>query len=242
MHGAPDMVLCDYRERQRTLTGFSGSAHTLSTDREALVRGLFASRRMYSWNHIARREVWGPDLRFPAGRYFEDVMTTPWLCLRARSSTTWTPPGSCTRVHPASIMSAATSDHRSFNRRMNDDLAAALTGFQAAAAATLPPLSEATQLAIANFGVRTFTDMAWRLLRARLLKDGWKAVHGELQRYRATIEREAPRDSAASCIARCVSCASSDGSGRCWRWRHRACVRGRSKRLILRRARTASAG
>ncbi|MEJ0100911.1 MAG: glycosyltransferase family 2 protein [Pseudomonadota bacterium] len=188
---APDMILCDYHEQQRALDGFSGSARTLSTDREALVRGIFESRRMYIWNHIARRETWG-DLRFPAGRYFEDIMTTPWLCLRARSFFYADQPWIRYRLRGDSIMSTATRDHSRFNQRMNDDLAGALAGFHAAATASLPPLSNPTQLAIANFCARNFTDMAWRLLRARLFKDGWKTVHGELQRYRATIEQEVP--------------------------------------------------
>jgi glycosyltransferase involved in cell wall biosynthesis len=188
---APDMILCDYREKRRLLDGFSGSAHTFSTDREALVRGIFDSRRMYIWNHIARRETWG-ELRFPVGRYFEDIMTTPWLCLQARSFYYADQPWIMYRVRGGSIMSTATRNHSRFNQRMNDDLAASLAGFQAAASASLPPLSTATQHAIANFCARSYTDMTWRLLRARLLEDGWKSVHRQLQRYRATIEEEAP--------------------------------------------------
>ncbi len=135
---APDMVLCAYRERGRTKRGFTAPAGTLTRDREALVRGVFASRRMYSWSRVTRRELWGPDLRFPEGRYFEDIMTTPWLCLRARSFYYVDQPWIAYRQREDSIMAAAARANGTFDRRMNDDLASALRGFRAAAAATLP--------------------------------------------------------------------------------------------------------
>ncbi len=189
---APDMVLCDYREQQRTLNGFTGPARTPSTDVEALVHGVFASRRMYAWSRITRRELWGNDLRFPIDRHFEDIMTTPWLCLRAQRFYYVDQPWIMYRLRDNSIMAAATRDHSAFNRRMNDDLAGALAGFRAAAATRLPLMSTATRLAIANFCVRNFTGIAWRLLRARFMKDDWKSIRGELHRYRRIIEQDAP--------------------------------------------------
>lgn len=190
-HG-PDMVLCSYRERGRTLRGFSGPAHALCRDREALIRGVFASKRMASWSRIVRRELWGADLRFPVGRCFEDIMTTPWLCLRARSFYYVEEPWIAYRVREGSILTAATRVSAQFDRGMNDDFAGALAGFRAAATTALPQMSAATQLAITDFCALTFADIGWRLLRARLRTDGWAGIRAELQRYRAIIERDAP--------------------------------------------------
>ncbi len=39
----PDLILCSYREGDRTLTGFTGPEQTMCRDREALVRGVFQS-------------------------------------------------------------------------------------------------------------------------------------------------------------------------------------------------------
>jgi glycosyltransferase involved in cell wall biosynthesis len=188
----PDIILCSYREEGRALNGFTGREQTLSRDRDALVRGVFESRRMYSWNRITRRELWGTDLRFPVGRYFEDIMTTPWLCLRARSFYYVDQPWIAYRLRDDSIMAKAARPNGSFDRRMNDDLASALAEFHLAARTSLPEMSDATRRAITEFCVRTFTDIGWRLQLARQPADDWAAFRGELRRYRALTERNAP--------------------------------------------------
>lgn len=37
----------------------------------------------YAWNKIFRRDLWG-DTRFPEGKYFEDIMTVPYVLHRAK--------------------------------------------------------------------------------------------------------------------------------------------------------------
>lgn len=93
----PDLILCDFRtvrepmRLKHKLRGelhrrtFAGPAQQLSEDRNALVHGLFALGHLHSWSKIARRELWGDDLRFPEGHFFEDMATTPELALRARN-------------------------------------------------------------------------------------------------------------------------------------------------------------
>jgi len=188
----PDMVLCDYRERARVRSGFAGAANVLGRGREALVHGVFASRRTYSWSRIVRRELWGADLRFPVGRCFEDIATTPWLCLRAASYYYSPEPWIDYRVRDDSIMAAAVRYRRSFDRRMNDDLAAALGGFRAAAAAVLPRMAAPTRLAIAEFCARDYAGIGWRLLWAHLTWGARGPFFAELRRYRVQIERESP--------------------------------------------------
>jgi glycosyltransferase involved in cell wall biosynthesis len=188
----PDLILCSYREGERTLHGFTGPEQTLSRDREALVRGVFQSRRLYSWNRISRRALWGTDLRFPVGHYFEDIMTTPGLCLRAGSFYYIDQPWIDYRQRDDSIMAVAARARRSFDRRMNDDLAGALGAFHVAARTALPGMSRATGRCITEFCLRTFADLGWRLVRARRGEDSWRAIRSELRRYRALSERDVP--------------------------------------------------
>lgn len=93
----PDVVLCDFavwRERPRLrhrLRGeshrrsFIGSSGRLMHERSALLTGLLATGQMHAWSKISRRALWDATLRFPPGRYFEDLMTMPLLALRCRS-------------------------------------------------------------------------------------------------------------------------------------------------------------
>lgn len=94
---APDLVVCDFqvwRENTRLkhrLRGelhrrtFAGRAGQLSDDRCALLAGLLMTGQLHAWSKIGRRALWADDLRFPPGRYFEDMATMPQLALRARN-------------------------------------------------------------------------------------------------------------------------------------------------------------
>ena len=94
---APDAVLCDFavlRERpslKHRLRGethratFAGPAGGPFQDRAALLSGLLMTGELHAWSKVTRRTLWGTDLRFPVGRYFEDMATMPLVLLRARS-------------------------------------------------------------------------------------------------------------------------------------------------------------
>ncbi|MDD2713346.1 MAG: glycosyltransferase family 2 protein [Simplicispira sp.] len=93
---APDLVLCDFRvwrEKPRlkhVLRGenhrrsFAGPAGQCLSERASLLSGLLRTGQLHAWSKISRRALWTPDLRFPPGRYFEDMMTLPLLALKAR--------------------------------------------------------------------------------------------------------------------------------------------------------------
>jgi glycosyltransferase involved in cell wall biosynthesis len=82
----PDLILCDYRRNHFVKRrSFYGPTRQVSCDIGQLVTGVFKSRKMYSWIKISRRSMWDDGLRFPVGRIFEDIATTPWLLLRARN-------------------------------------------------------------------------------------------------------------------------------------------------------------
>src|SRR5574337_1074190 len=98
---APDVVLCDFqvwRERVRLkhrLRGeghrrsFEGPAHCLVRDRGQLLAGMLMTGELHAWSKVSRRGLWGgadaAGLRFPVGRYFEDMATMPLMALRADS-------------------------------------------------------------------------------------------------------------------------------------------------------------
>ena len=98
---APDVVLCDFqvwRERvrlQHRLRGeghrhsFEGPARRLLHDRGQLLAGMLMTGELHAWSKVSRRALWGgagaDGLRFPVGRYFEDMATMPLMALRARS-------------------------------------------------------------------------------------------------------------------------------------------------------------
>jgi hypothetical protein len=81
---------------------------------------------LHSWSKIARRRVWGEDLRFPEGRYFEDMATTPGLLLRARSHVYVDEVWVGYRQRPGSILAG-------MNARKIDDMMAALSALPALA-------------------------------------------------------------------------------------------------------------
>lgn len=101
-HHAPDLVLCDYQiwrpdenqisskqkkrwRKEQHVTTFSGQSGVLLNDPLALFEGLFSKGKLHSWSKISKRVLWQHDLRFPEGKYFEDMVTTPRLALRVHN-------------------------------------------------------------------------------------------------------------------------------------------------------------
>lgn len=94
---APDAVLCDFqvwRERPRLKHRLRGEAHRRTFDgpprvlqqgAAGLLCGLLATGQLHAWSKITRRVVWADGVRFPVGRYFEDMATMPVALLRASS-------------------------------------------------------------------------------------------------------------------------------------------------------------
>jgi glycosyltransferase involved in cell wall biosynthesis len=189
---SPELILCGYRKQGKDFASFDGPQRVLSTDREGLVRGVFSSRRMHSWTKIARRSLWGDDLRFPVGRCFEDAATTPWLLLRARSFYYTPEPWVMYRVRPGSITGAVSRTRGRFDDAKNDDLAVALVGFAEDARRELPGMSPETRYSIGQFCAKEFTKIVWRLLSARLMKDDLTTILNKARRYRRMMEGCSP--------------------------------------------------
>lgn len=117
---APDAVLCDFqvwRERPRLKHRLRGEAHrrtfegpsrTLQHDRAGLLRGLLATGQLHAWSKITRRALWADGLRFPPGRYFEDMATMPLALLRAASHCHVPEPWVAYRQRGSSILATMT--------------------------------------------------------------------------------------------------------------------------------------
>ena len=93
----PDLVICDFfmlREHTKLKHKLRGELHRktfggvqaqLCRDKNALFFNLYTSAQLHIWSKIAKRSLWGNDLRFPVGLLMEDQFTTPRLFLRANT-------------------------------------------------------------------------------------------------------------------------------------------------------------
>lgn len=189
----PDLVLCDFEKGStKQKSTFRGATRQLGHDRTALVRGVFANRRMHSWSKISRRSLWGDSLRFPVSKSFEDIATTPWLLLKARSfyhvpeSWVWY------RVRSGSIMAAVSKTPAVFDTVRNDELAQALLGFREALVDALGEIDPDTQYFIGHFCAKEYVKIAERVIRAKVPARSWQEKRRELTRYLATTQSCSP--------------------------------------------------
>jgi glycosyltransferase involved in cell wall biosynthesis len=152
---APDIVFVDYRTvraRHRLKHRLRGEQHRrsfvgprpdLSGGGPALLRGALASSNLFSWGNVCRRSLWDSDLRFPEGRTFEDMATTPRLMLRAASAAHIDRPCVMYRRRDGSLSATLSADKVA-------DLSRALLGFRQEMLATWPDASKPTRLAVAH--------------------------------------------------------------------------------------------
>ena len=95
---SPDLVMCDYRiwrsehnlspkkwQKEQHVRTFFGPQNTLLKDPFELFSGIYKQGKLHSWSKISKRALWLSELRFPEGRYFEDMVVTPQLALSAKT-------------------------------------------------------------------------------------------------------------------------------------------------------------
>lgn len=190
---APDMILCDYhKEKRRRRPTFEGTSRSLQHDREALIKGAFARRRLHSWSKISKRSLWGKDLRFPEGRNFEDITVSPRLLLRAESHYYVPEAWVYYRDRPGSILSSMTQSPSMFDDQKHDDLAHALEDYAQLLGRELPNAKRQTSYYVTRFLGIEFRKLGIRLARARLRSAGWASVSVQLQRYLITMQSSVP--------------------------------------------------
>jgi glycosyltransferase involved in cell wall biosynthesis len=189
---APDIVMCDYIQDRRPYASFHGKEYSLECDGEALVRGVFTSRKMQIWTKISLRSLWADGLQFPVGKCFEDIALTPWLYLRAKSYYYWPKPWIFYRTRTDSIMGKLSQTRGVFDDHKNDDLASALAGYRDAFVQKFPNPSPETLYFMAHFCAKEFTKIAYRLITSRIGRDDWKLLSGKLNRYRKMTQDCSP--------------------------------------------------
>lgn len=180
----PDIVLCDYRKGWFIpKKSFFGPTKKLSDDVGQLVTGVFRSRKMYSWLKISRRSLWGDCLRFPVGRMFEDIATTPRLLLRASSFYYAPKPWLHYRQRPGSIMGSVRRQPDVFDESKHRDMSQALVGFKELLPEHLPKRSASADYHLADFCAKEFTKTGSRMMRAQRNKGGKAAMSGPIESY-----------------------------------------------------------
>jgi len=185
---APDLIGGDYCKRGLRKSSFAGPRSGVLRDRDAIAGGICASRKMYLWTRIARRSLWGTDLRFPEGRIFEDAAIIPRLALRARSYVHLGRPLVDYRVRPDSLLKGIRNSRLGFDLSSHNDLACALEGFAALLDSEPEPFAR-TRFGASHFIAMEFAKTLGRIKKARLPRDEGRALAAEL---RATMEASSP--------------------------------------------------
>lgn len=188
---SPDAVLCDFsvlRERPRLKHRLRGEAHRVTFagaaggpfhDRAALLSGLLMTGELHAWSKVTRRALWGADVRFPVGRYFEDMATMPLALLRARSYCYVRAPWVAYRQRGSSILATMTQTKAQDQVQALAAFAQALA--QAEAAGELPA-SPALHFALAHQCARSLQGALRFVARAALPEAERRAAAARLCR------------------------------------------------------------
>lgn len=92
---SPDLIMCDYhtwvpdaplspQQKGFHVTTFEPSRQ-LGNCPDQLFQGIFNHGRLHAWSKISKRSLWHEGLRFPEGKYFEDIWLAPRLALNVKS-------------------------------------------------------------------------------------------------------------------------------------------------------------
>lgn len=157
---SPDVVICDHEiwhcehgnlvaRPNKYVRGFVGVARKLSADPIALFSGIYRSAKLHSWSKISKRELWGDDLFFPEGQYFEDMVVTPLLALRAKNFHYVPEAWIWYRQRDGSILKQS-------SKKKVDDMAAGVNGVLAAWLKAYPKMPFGARMAFIRFSVKIY--------------------------------------------------------------------------------------
>jgi len=198
---APDLLMCDFRAfedgsdgqarraRLAHVATFQGPSDSLQRDRDLLIQGLFKAGQLHPWSKIVRRSCWPQDLRFPAGRIFEDLAVLPRLALQIDSYF------HVPKVWVAYRQSAGSALANLSVARMHD-WAMALQGYGAQLLASRPTPSAQTLFEVAHFSARTFIRAC---KRRKALREGDCAA--DLRSFGQLWRESSPLSAAQLCLA-----------------------------------------
>lgn len=184
---SPDLVMCDFRvlrERQTLKhkwrgenhrTSFVGESNKLLNNSTALFYGLYKKGELHTWSKISKRSLWGDDLRFPVGRYMEDMVTTPRLALRVKTFYYCPHVWVAYRQRAGSILTTPST-------QKIDDSAAGCAGVLEAWLTQHPTLSSSIRLAFSHYCARTHYVVMRDLQRLKPLE-----FHQHKESYRQQL-------------------------------------------------------
>ena len=184
---SPDMLIFDYQKKGRLVPGFLGSEERLIDDRDALVRGIFASRMLHAWLRITHRRLWEQGLSFPAIRTFEDVATTPILALRANTFYYRPLPVIEYRFRRGSLLESVRGGR--FDKKKHDDFLVALSSLKSEIENHLPDIGNKTRFVVAHFITREFTKICHRVIRSSFKRPDLRPIRFHMRHYRTELER-----------------------------------------------------
>lgn len=97
-NSSPDLIMCDFmiwrpnqivtpkiQKREAHVRGFSGPSFQALHNPSELFYGLYKSGKFHLWSKISKRSLWSSSLRFPQGKYFEDLVVSPRLAAEVTS-------------------------------------------------------------------------------------------------------------------------------------------------------------
>lgn len=179
----PDIIGCDYRRRYETgrwrkimlqfkVSGFHGPRNQMVECKERMLEGLFKSRKMYLWLKIFKRSLWTKDIRFPAGKHFEDIATTPWVTLSAKNYYHIPKALLRYRIRQDSIMGTVRRKNQPFDEKRHWEFAEAYRGYPEALRRTGIPTDGATGYAISHCIGTEYSKLAGRIRGVAHLDEG----------------------------------------------------------------------
>lgn len=175
----PDLVMCDFQtwrspmRLKHRLRGelhkksFSGAPEKKLNDRSALLSGLLGPGQLHLWSKISRRSLWDEGLRFPEGKYFEDMRILPRLALRV-STYYYTPKvWIAYRQRSGSILATP-------SLRKIDDMSETLVGFVREFLGQEPEPSREALFLISYTSARNFISASRHLFRHEPPEHRWR--------------------------------------------------------------------
>lgn len=94
----PDLILCDYHiwridevissrqaQNEKHVKTLRGIPYRLQHMGWQFFCSLYQKGKLHVWSKISKRSLWTDDLAFPVGKYFEDMVLTPRLAVRAKN-------------------------------------------------------------------------------------------------------------------------------------------------------------
>ena len=161
---SPDLVMCDYQmwrpgvevnsrkqKKEAHITTFGEGSNCLLENPEVLFNGMYKKGKLHAWSKISKRSLWLNGLRFPEGKYFEDMVTTPRLAVDVKTYYHCPEVWIRYRQRQGSILS-------SFNAKKIDDMMSGVDGIWDIWSKKLPDRRVSTRYFFVRYCVKNYVS------------------------------------------------------------------------------------